>query len=144
MEILVFMIIVSYILVHSLKLTIAADSLGLSQSISNDNTLVSQSGRFKLGFFALGNANKTYLDISERHVYDLDVPLFDLPTVSAATNGFSENKKISKGGFGTVYKGKLDNDEEIAAKRLSSIPGQGMTEFFNETPSFLTIPRINC
>ncbi|WJX44770.1 hypothetical protein P8452_31713 [Trifolium repens] len=84
------------------------------------------------------------LDISERHVYDLDVPLFDLPTVSAATNDFSENKKISKGGFGTVYKGKLDNDEEIAAKRLSSIPGQGMTEFFNETPSFLTIPRINC
>jgi hypothetical protein len=30
--------------------------------------------------------------------------LFDLPTVSAATNGFSENKKISEGGFGTVYK----------------------------------------
>ncbi|GAU41689.1 hypothetical protein TSUD_94100 [Trifolium subterraneum] len=34
--------------------SIAADSLGLSQSISNNNTLVSQSGRFELGFFTLG------------------------------------------------------------------------------------------
>jgi len=30
--------------------------------------------------------------------------LFDLPTISTATNGFSENNKIGEGGFGTVYK----------------------------------------
>jgi hypothetical protein len=30
--------------------------------------------------------------------------LFDLPTISTATNGFTENNKIGKGGFGTVYK----------------------------------------
>jgi len=30
--------------------------------------------------------------------------LFDLPTISTATNGFSDDKKIGKGGFGAVYK----------------------------------------
>ncbi|WJX50865.1 hypothetical protein P8452_37113 [Trifolium repens] len=58
-------------------------------------------------------------DRSERHVDDLDLPLFDLPTISTATNGFSKNNKIGKGGFGTVYKGKLTNDQEIAVKRRS-------------------------
>jgi len=51
-------------------------------------------------FLTLSN----FLDRSERYVDDLDLPLFDLPTISTATNGFSENNKIGEGGFGTVYK----------------------------------------
>jgi len=64
----VFMIIVTYILVNSLKHSIAADSLGLSQSISNNNTLVSQNGRFEFGFFNPGNSNKTYLGIWYKNI----------------------------------------------------------------------------
>jgi len=68
MDILAFMIIATYILVHSLKLSIAVDSLGLSQSISNNNTLVSQNGRFEFGFFNPGNSNKTYLGIWYKNI----------------------------------------------------------------------------
>jgi len=57
---------------------------------------------------------------------------FDLGTMEAATNNFSDDNKIGKGGFGTVYKGILYNGHEIAVKRLSKNSGQGAAEFKNE------------
>nr|GMD99504.1 G-type lectin S-receptor-like serine/threonine-protein kinase At4g27290 [Ipomoea batatas] len=62
----------------------------------------------------------------------LELPLFDLSTISRATNNFSENNKLGEGGFGAVYKGILDNKEEIAVKRLSKTSKQGVLEFKNE------------
>lgn len=35
---------------------------------------------------------------------DLKLPLFDLSTMSRATNNFSEANKLGQGGFGAVYK----------------------------------------
>ena len=43
-------------------------------------------------------------DNIERHVADLDLPLFDLPTITTATNNFWMENKIGQGGFGPVYK----------------------------------------
>ncbi|XP_059435430.1 cysteine-rich receptor-like protein kinase 25 [Corylus avellana] len=57
---------------------------------------------------------------------------FDLGTLEAATNNFSDGNKIGKGGFGTVYKGIFYNGQEIAVKRLSKSSGQGVAEFKNE------------
>ncbi|XP_059435867.1 cysteine-rich receptor-like protein kinase 10 [Corylus avellana] len=57
---------------------------------------------------------------------------FDLGTIEAASNNFSDDNKIGKGGFGTVYKGILYNGQEIAVKRLSKTFGQGAAEFKNE------------
>ncbi|KAL8461342.1 hypothetical protein ACS0TY_032719 [Phlomoides rotata] len=53
-------------------------------------------------------------------------------TIKAATNDFSDDNKLGQGGFGTVYKGKLPNDQEIAVKRLSRDSQQGDLEFKNE------------
>ncbi|KVI01054.1 Concanavalin A-like lectin/glucanase, subgroup [Cynara cardunculus var. scolymus] len=57
---------------------------------------------------------------------------YDFGLVEEATNDFSEDNKLGAGGFGSVYKGKLQNGEEIAVKRLSKDSGQGEIEFKNE------------
>ncbi|XP_061996879.1 cysteine-rich receptor-like protein kinase 25 [Rosa rugosa] len=57
---------------------------------------------------------------------------FDLGTVEAATKNFSADNMLGEGGFGQVFKGTLDNGQEIAVKRLSKSSGQGVREFKNE------------
>ncbi|XP_057451257.1 G-type lectin S-receptor-like serine/threonine-protein kinase At4g27290 isoform X1 [Lotus japonicus] len=74
---------------------------------------------------------------------EIDLPLFDLTTIAAATNGFSMNKKIGEGGFGPVYWGKLTNGQEIAVKKLSSLSSQGMTEFINEVKLIAQLQHRN-
>ncbi|XP_062007002.1 cysteine-rich receptor-like protein kinase 10 [Rosa rugosa] len=57
---------------------------------------------------------------------------FDFGTIRVVTDDFSEPYKLGQGGFGSVYRGKLPNGEEIAVKRLSMESGQGELEFKNE------------
>ncbi|KAG5573358.1 hypothetical protein H5410_063124 [Solanum commersonii] len=57
---------------------------------------------------------------------------YDFSTIEFATNYFSKENKIGVGGFGDVYKGELDNGQEIAVKRLSRRSSQGVEEFKNE------------
>ncbi|GMH19463.1 hypothetical protein Nepgr_021304 [Nepenthes gracilis] len=57
---------------------------------------------------------------------------YDLSTLQVATNNFSDKNKIGRGGFGVVYKGILENGDEIAVKRLSCGSDQGIEEFKNE------------
>ncbi|KAK4577413.1 hypothetical protein RGQ29_027778 [Quercus rubra] len=62
----------------------------------------------------------------------IDVPFFNLESILAATDYFSDTKKLGQGGFGPVYKGTFPGGQEIAIKRLSSGSGQGLEEFKNE------------
>ncbi|KAK7380206.1 hypothetical protein VNO78_32704 [Psophocarpus tetragonolobus] len=57
---------------------------------------------------------------------------FNLFVVEAATNNFSNDNRIGKGGFGEVYKGILSDGRQIAVKRLSTTSKQGDLEFKNE------------
>ncbi|PHU26584.1 hypothetical protein BC332_04916 [Capsicum chinense] len=57
---------------------------------------------------------------------------YDFSAIRAATDDFSDANKLGQGGFGPVYKGKLQNGQEIAVKRLSADSGQGDLEFKNE------------
>ncbi|KAF5472857.1 hypothetical protein F2P56_009529 [Juglans regia] len=57
---------------------------------------------------------------------------FDFSTIRVATDNFSDVNKLGQGGFGTVYKGKFPNGQEIAVKRLSRSSEQGDQEFKNE------------
>ncbi|XP_022139493.1 G-type lectin S-receptor-like serine/threonine-protein kinase At4g27290 [Momordica charantia] len=63
---------------------------------------------------------------------DLELPLFDLTTISSATDNFSNSNKLGEGGFGAVFRGRLVDGQEIAVKRLSSYSRQGTEEFKNE------------
>ncbi|KAI4333765.1 hypothetical protein L6164_018530 [Bauhinia variegata] len=49
---------------------------------------------------------------------NMDLPTMDFSSVAKATDNFSGSNILGKGGFGLVYKGVLDNGQEIAVKRL--------------------------
>ncbi|CAN8325486.1 unnamed protein product [Cochlearia groenlandica] len=61
-----------------------------------------------------------------------DSLLVDFENLKAATNNFSSENELGRGGFGSVYKGVFSNGQEIAVKRLSDNSGQGDVEFKNE------------
>ncbi|KAF7822807.1 G-type lectin S-receptor-like serine/threonine-protein kinase [Senna tora] len=63
---------------------------------------------------------------------DLELPFYELATIASATNDFSSDNKLGEGGFGPVYRGILQDGQEIAVKRLSQRSGQGLNEFKNE------------
>jgi serine/threonine protein kinase len=46
-----------------------------------------------------------------------------------ATDGFSVQKLLGEGGFGSVYKGCLPDAKEVAVKQLKDGGGQGEREF---------------
>ncbi|KAK2441589.1 G-type lectin S-receptor serine/threonine-protein kinase [Trifolium repens] len=63
---------------------------------------------------------------------EFELPIFDRATIFKATKNFSFDNKLGEGGFGSVYKGRLLNGQEIAVKRLLMSSGQGLKEFKNE------------
>ncbi|XP_058197640.1 cysteine-rich receptor-like protein kinase 10 isoform X6 [Rhododendron vialii] len=92
---------------------------------------------FVAGFcFLTRRAKKKYNSVNEDNVEDdiskVQSLQYDLGTIKAATNNFSDDNKIGEGGFGRVYKGFLPDGQEVAVKRLSQTSGQGAQEFKNE------------
>ncbi|KAJ8748847.1 hypothetical protein K2173_013278 [Erythroxylum novogranatense] len=63
---------------------------------------------------------------------DLELPTIELSVIMKATENFSVENKLGQGGFGPVYKGTLQDGQEIAVKRLSMGSEQGVEEFKNE------------
>ncbi|TVU19884.1 hypothetical protein EJB05_36063, partial [Eragrostis curvula] len=66
------------------------------------------------------------------HIASVKFLMYDLSTLRDATNNFSEENKLGEGGFGLVYKGVLQDGQEIAVKRLSTTSQQGHMEMKNE------------
>ncbi|RLM74885.1 hypothetical protein C2845_PM15G23090 [Panicum miliaceum] len=62
----------------------------------------------------------------------LDLPFICFGDIVSATNNFSEDNMLGQGGFGKVYKGMMDNNKEVAIKRLGKGSRQGAEEFRNE------------
>ncbi|KAB1223057.1 hypothetical protein CJ030_MR2G022340 [Morella rubra] len=73
------------------------------------------------------------VELPELPVFSLEeLPVFSLEELASATNNFHESNKLGQGGFGPVYRGKLLDGQEIAAKRLARSSGQGLQGFMNE------------
>ncbi|XP_028792293.1 G-type lectin S-receptor-like serine/threonine-protein kinase At1g11410 [Neltuma alba] len=72
-----------------------------------------------------------------------DLSLFDLSDIIAATENFSDANKLGHGGFGSVYKGILQNGMTVAVKRLSQHSGRGTKEFKNEATLMAKLQHRN-
>ncbi|CAG7887195.1 cysteine-rich receptor-like protein kinase 29 isoform X2 [Brassica rapa] len=70
--------------------------------------------------------------VAEDEFSNTDSLLVDFENLKAATNNFSPENELGRGGFGSVYKGVFSHGQEIAVKRLSGTSGQGDLEFKNE------------
>ncbi|CAI9273450.1 unnamed protein product [Lactuca saligna] len=82
--------------------------------------------------------DKTAETIEEKYIMDnqdddTELSSFSLTKISKSTNNFANDKKLGEGGFGSVYKGVLDDGEEIAVKRLSKTSSQGYCIQRNES-----------
>ncbi|KAM3270044.1 class V chitinase-like [Capsicum chacoense] len=69
--------------------------------------------------------------------------VYSFDEMKEATNNFSVENELGKGGYGPVYKGKLRNGKEIAVKRLSETSSQGLEEFENEVILTAKLQHIN-
>ncbi|XP_020208646.1 cysteine-rich receptor-like protein kinase 10 isoform X1 [Cajanus cajan] len=69
--------------------------------------------------------------------------IFPYETLVAATKNFHILNKLGEGGFGPVYKGKLNDGREIAVKKLSHRSNQGKTQFLNEARLLARVQHRN-
>ncbi|TKY45413.1 G-type lectin S-receptor serine/threonine-protein kinase [Spatholobus suberectus] len=75
-------------------------------------------------------SDNAFGDLSQDKLQELLI--FNFEKLVTATNNFHPANKLGQGGFGPVYKGQLQDGQEIAVKRLSGASGQGLEEFMNE------------
>lgn len=68
---------------------------------------------------------------------------FPYETLVSATKNFHPNQKLGEGGFGPVFKGKLEDGREIAVKKLSQGSRQGKREFVNEAKLLARVQHRN-
>ncbi|VAI33317.1 hypothetical protein VPH35_090641 [Triticum aestivum] len=66
--------------------------------------------------------------------------IFTEEELQQATNKFSEQQVLGQGGYGTVYKGLLKGDVEVADKRCKTVDEQQKKEFGKE---MLILSQVN-
>jgi interleukin-1 receptor-associated kinase 1 len=65
-------------------------------------------------------------------MYIKDSMTYSYSELQFATKDFSKENLIGEGGYGHVYKGKLKDGQEIAAKVRKEASSQGFREFHSE------------
>ncbi|XAR67291.1 Non-specific serine/threonine protein kinase [Bertholletia excelsa] len=86
---------------------------------------------------------RQFYDFSEELSSVQNVKLYKYEELRIATDGFSAENKIGVGGFGSVYKGKLQNGNIAAIKVLSADSTQGVKEFLTEIKVISDIEHEN-
>lgn len=72
-----------------------------------------------------------------------ELQFFTFESIVSATDNFADSNRLGEGGYGPVYKGKLEDGQEIAIKRLSRSSGQGPLQFKNELVLIAKLQHTN-
>lgn len=89
------------------------------------------------------NSNKESEKESLGKITAQEQKVFTFETLVSATRNFHPDNKLGQGGFGPVFKGKLDSGEEIAVKKLAHNSNQGKKEFVNEAKLLSRVQHRN-
>ncbi|CAI9110056.1 OLC1v1010018C1 [Oldenlandia corymbosa var. corymbosa] len=60
------------------------------------------------------------------------IPFFSYKDIERATFGFSEKQRLGTGAYGTVYVGKLRDDESVAIKKIKHSDHESIEQVMNE------------
>ncbi|ESW28851.1 hypothetical protein PHAVU_002G023400 [Phaseolus vulgaris] len=71
------------------------------------------------------------------------IPFYPYKEVEKATNSFSEKHRLGTGAFGTVYAGKLHNDEWVAIKKLRQRDTNSADQVMNEIKLLTSVSHPN-
>ncbi|KAG8364873.1 hypothetical protein BUALT_Bualt18G0043700 [Buddleja alternifolia] len=87
---------------------------------------------FTLCFGQKSSSAKQTVDINKEISNVQNAKLYSYQELKVATENFNPANKIGKGGFGSVYKGRLNDGTLAAIKVLSAESEQGVREFLTE------------
>ena len=68
------------------------------------------------------------------------IKIFTAEDLKKATNNYSENNVVGRGGFGMVYKGTLPDDQVVAIKKSLKVDSSQIEQFINEV---LVLSHVN-
>ncbi|KAF3971840.1 hypothetical protein CMV_004594 [Castanea mollissima] len=71
------------------------------------------------------------------------VPLYPYKDIERATNSFSDEQRLGTGAFGTVYAGKLNNNEWVAIKKIRHRDNNGIDQVLNEIKLLSSVSHPN-
>ncbi|EFH70822.1 predicted protein [Arabidopsis lyrata subsp. lyrata] len=93
--------------------------------------------------FIIRKRRKRYTDDEEILSMDVKPYTFTYSELKSATQDFDPSNKLGEGGFGPVYKGKLNDGREIAVKLLSVGSRQGKGQFVAEIVAISAVQHRN-
>lgn len=73
----------------------------------------------------------------------ISIPVYPYEVIEKATLCFSENRRLGTGAYGTVYLGKLHNEEWVAIKRIKHSDDESTQQVLNEIKLISSISHPN-
>lgn len=71
------------------------------------------------------------------------IPFYPYKEIERATNSFAENQRLGTGAYGTVYAGKLHNDELVAIKKIKHQDNDSIDQVMNEIKLISSVSHPN-
>ncbi|KAH6776494.1 Protein kinase superfamily protein [Perilla frutescens var. hirtella] len=73
----------------------------------------------------------------------ITIPMYHYKEMEKATDFFSEKRRLGNGAYGTVYSGKLNNDDWVAIKRIRHTDAESIEQVINEIKLLSSVSHPN-